>query len=174
MASHERAKVPILQAQREQAQAELELVEKQFKRSQIVAPLSGIVVSGDLSQNLGAPLKRGEILFKIAPLNSYRVMLQVDELDIASLQPGQQGHLILTGYPNIKHAFQVKRILPLSTAIEGKNLFTLEAELTKTGTELRPGMQGIASIYAGERSLLWLASHSLIDWFRLRLWGWFG
>ncbi|MCU7842522.1 MAG: HlyD family efflux transporter periplasmic adaptor subunit [Candidatus Thiodiazotropha sp. (ex Monitilora ramsayi)] len=174
MASHERARVAILQAQRQEAQAELDLVQKKVARSRIVAPLSGVVVSGDLSQSLGAPLKRGDVLFQVAPLDSYRVMLQVDELDIGDVQPGQDGRLILTGFPHRMHAFQVKRVLPLSTAEEGRHLFTLEAELAETVEGLRPGMQGMAKIDAGERSLLWLATHRLVDWLRLQLWGWWG
>jgi hypothetical protein len=31
-------------------------------------------------------------------------------------------------------------------------------------------MEGIAKIEAGERSLLWIWTHSLFDW--LRLWSW--
>ncbi|MCU7869880.1 MAG: HlyD family efflux transporter periplasmic adaptor subunit [Candidatus Thiodiazotropha sp. (ex Lucinoma borealis)] len=174
LATHERAKVAILQAQQQQAQAELELVEKKLARSRITAPLHGVIVSGDLSQSLGAPLKRGEELFKIAPLESYRVMLQVDELDIGDVQIGQAGVLILAGYPQLEHTFQVKRILPLSSAVEGRYLFTLEAELDESNEMLRPGLQGIAKIDAGEHSLLWLVSHRLIDWLRLQLWRWWG
>ncbi|MEW7995330.1 MAG: HlyD family secretion protein, partial [Candidatus Thiodiazotropha endolucinida] len=131
-------------------------------------------VSGDLTQSLGAPLKRGEELFKIAPLDSYRVMLQVDELDIADVQIGQFGHLRLAGYPDLDYGFSVKRILPLSTASEGSYLFTLEAELEDAEEHLRPGLQGVAKIDAGKRSLLWLVSHRLIDWLRLQLWRWWG
>ncbi|MCM8854181.1 MAG: efflux RND transporter periplasmic adaptor subunit [Candidatus Thiodiazotropha sp.] len=174
LATHERAKVAILQAQQQQAQAELELVEKKLARSRITAPLHGVIVSGDLSQSLGAPLKRGEELFKIAPLESYRVMLQVDELDIGDVQIGQAGVLILAGYPQLEHTFHVKRILPLSSAVEGRYLFTLEAVLDVSNEILRPGLQGIAKIDAGEHSLLWLVSHRLIDWLRLQLWRWWG
>ncbi|MCU7808603.1 MAG: histidine kinase, partial [Candidatus Thiodiazotropha sp. (ex Semelilucina semeliformis)] len=66
------------------------------------------------------------------------------------------------------------RILPLSTAEEGRHLFTLEAELAESGQSLRPGMQGVAKIEAGTRSLLWLSTHRLVDWLRLQLWGWWG
>ena len=34
----------------------------------------GVVVSGDLSQSLGAPVERGQVLFEIAPLDGYRVV----------------------------------------------------------------------------------------------------
>ncbi|MEW8087057.1 MAG: HlyD family efflux transporter periplasmic adaptor subunit [Candidatus Thiodiazotropha endolucinida] len=174
LATHERSRVSVLQAQRRQVQAELDLVEMKLVRSLIKAPLDGVIVSGDLTQSLGAPLKRGEELFKIAPLDSYRVMLQVDELDIADVQIGQFGHLRLAGYPDLDYGFSVKRILPLSTASEGSYLFTLEAELEDAEEHLRPGLQGVAKIDAGKRSLLWLVSHRLIDWLRLQLWRWWG
>jgi multidrug resistance efflux pump len=174
LAGHERSRVAILQAQREQLQAELELVEMKLARSRVKAPLHGVIVSGDLSQSLGAPLKRGEELFKIAPLENYRVMLQVDEQDIGAVQTGQSGDLRLAGYPHLEHRFHVKRILPLSTAAEGSYLFTLEAELEQVSEQLRPGLQGVAKIDAGQRSLLWLAGHRVSDWLQLQLWRWWG
>ena len=176
LAGHERSRVRILQAQSEQLQAELELVEMKLARSRVTAPLHGVIVSGDLSQSLGAPLKRGEELFKIAPLESYRIMLQVDERDIGAVEVGQSGSLRLAGYPHLEQHFTVKRILPLSVAEEGSYLFTLEAELAEasqqTDHQLRPGLQGVAKIDAGRRSLLWLAGHRLADWLRLQLWRW--
>ena len=174
LATHERSKVTLLQAQGEQLHAELELVELKLERSQIKAPLSGIIVSGDLSQSLGIPLKRGEELFKIAPLDSYRVMLQVDERAIADVQVGQTGHLRLAGYPHLEHTLKVKRILPMTTTFEGSYLFSIEAELLERDEYLRPGLQGVAKIDAGKRSLLWLATHRVIDWLKLQLWRWWG
>jgi multidrug efflux pump subunit AcrA (membrane-fusion protein) len=172
LASHERSRVTVLQARKEQLQAELELVEMKLTRSRVKAPLHGVIVSGDLSQSLGTPLERGEELFKIAPLESYRVMLQVNERDIGAVQVGQSGTLRLAGYPHFEHTFSVRRILPLSTATEGNYLFTLEAELQQDNEHLRPGLQGMAKIDAGKRSLLWLASHRISDWLQLQLWRW--
>jgi multidrug resistance efflux pump len=174
LANHERSKVTLLQAQRQQLRAELERVEMKLARSRIKAPLHGVIVSGDLSQSLGVPLQRGEELFKIAPLENYRVILQVDELDIADVQIGQPGVLRLAGYPDRECLFFVKRILPMSTAAEGSYLFTLEAELEQVDEQLRPGLQGVAKIDAGRHSLLWLAGHRLSDWLRLQLWRWWG
>ena len=49
----------------------------------------GIVIKGDLSQNLGAPVQRGEVLMVLAPNDSFRLILEVDEADIAAVRPGQ-------------------------------------------------------------------------------------
>ena len=129
LAKHERAEISILHARREQAEAELALAEEKLVRTQLKAPLAGIVVSGDLSQSLGAPIERGEVLFEVAPLDAYRIMLQIDERDIAHVRPGQRGELALSGLPHQRHAFSVERILPVSTAQDCGYLFRGEARL---------------------------------------------
>ena len=174
MATHERAELSILQARLDQADAELALVAEKLARTQMVAPLDGIVVNGDLSQSLGAPLKRGDVVFEVAPLNGYRIMLEVDERDIAHVQPGQMGQLALSGLPHEVHYFSIERIVPISTAADGRNYFRVEAELKNGSESLRPGMAGVAKIEAGEHGLVWIWTHSITDWLRLALWKWWG
>jgi multidrug resistance efflux pump len=174
LAKHERAEISILHARREQAEAELALAEEKLARTQLKAPLAGIVVSGDLSQSLGAPIERGEVLFEVAPLDGYRIMLQIDERDIAHVQPGQRGELALSGLPHQRHAFSVERILPVSTAQDGGNFFRVEAKLSDPADSLRPGMAGVGKIDAGERRLIWIWTHGLLDGLRLALWKWLG
>jgi multidrug resistance efflux pump len=174
LARHERAEHSILHARREQAEAELALAEEKLARTQLKAPLAGIVLSGDLSQSLGAPIERGEVLFEVAPLDAYRIMLQVDERDIAHVQPGQQGELALSGLPHQRHAFSVEKILPVSTARDGGNFFRVEARLTGPADSLRPGMAGVGKIDAGEHRLIWIWTHGLMDGLRLAIWKWFG
>ena len=174
LAEHEHAELSILQAQLDQADASLSLAEEKLARTRLSAPLDGIVVSGDLSQSLGAPLERGEVLFEVAPLDGYRIMLEVDEREITQVHPGQQGELALSGLPHQLHAFTVERILPVSTAEDGQNFFRVEATLKENAGLLRPGMAGVGKIDAGERRLIWIWGHELTDWLRLTLWRWWG
>ena len=172
MAGIDSAKVTVLRARIERADAELALAEGNLARTRLTAPLAGVVVRGDLSQALGAPVERGQTLFQVAPLNSYRVMLEVDERDVGQVVPGQAGRLALTGFPGDYLPFTVARITPVSTAADGRNSFAVEARLDRTPTLIRPGMQGVAKIDIGERQLLWIWSHKLIDWLRLWTWSW--
>jgi RND family efflux transporter MFP subunit len=174
LARHERAEYSILDARHEQAEAELALAEEELARTRLKAPLDGIVVSGDLSQSLGAPVERGQVLFEVAPLDAYRIMLEIDERDIAHVQPGQRGELALSGLPHERHAFTVERILPISTARDGRNFFRVEAKLADPANALRPGMAGVGKIDAGEHRLVWIWTHGLLDWLRLVLWKWVG
>jgi RND family efflux transporter MFP subunit len=170
LGEQDRAEVVILKAKLDQATVKLELSEENLARSRITAPLSGVIVAGDLSQSLGAPVERGDVLFEVTPLDGYRVMLQVDERDIGQLAEQQSGTLALTGYPHERFTFVVTRITPVSSAEDGSNFFMVEAELENTGTLLRPGMQGIGKIEIGKRQVGWILTHELTDWLRLWLW----
>src|SRR5439155_10217351 len=94
LAKGERAEAQIAQAQVEQAYAQIALLETEIARTRIAAPFDGLVISGDLSQSVGAAVKRGDELFQVAPLDSYRVVLKVDERDVNDVQPGQDGVLL--------------------------------------------------------------------------------
>ena len=65
-----------------------------------VSPIDGFVVSGDLCQLLGTPVEQGKTLFQIAPLDEYRVVLEVDERDLPIWRSGQHGELALSGMPS--------------------------------------------------------------------------
>ena len=130
------------------------------------------MVSGDLSQLLGAPVEQGKVLFQIAPLDAYRVILEVDERDIAHVRIGQQGELALSGMPARPMHFALKQITPVSTAQEGRNYFRVEAQLDNASVHLRPGMEGVGKISAGERKLIWIWTHPLVDWLRMWAWKW--
>src|SRR6267143_1069385 len=171
-AALDRATMAVIGAQINQAEAQLSLVEDKLARATLAAPFDGIVVSGDLSQLLGAPVEQGKVLFQIAPLDAYRVILEVDERDIAHVRVGQQGELALSGMPARPMHFALKQITPVSTAQEGRNYFRVEAQLDNASAHLRPGMEGVGKISAGERGLIWIWTHPLVDWLRMWAWKW--
>lgn len=171
-AVQDRASMAMAQAQVDQAQAQLSLVEEKLARAVLVAPFDGVVVQGDLSQMLGSPVEQGQVLFEIAPLDRYRVVLEVDERDIGPVAAGQRGALVVAGISNASLPFTVVQVTPISTARDGRNHFRVEARLEGPTTRLRPGMEGIGKVEVGERRLLWIWTHGLTDWLRLAWWRW--
>jgi RND family efflux transporter MFP subunit len=173
MSRQERAQVRIVSAQIGQAEAQLEMVEEQLARTEVLAPFDGVVVSGDLTQSLGAPLERGQVMLELAPLDAYRVTLQVDERDIADVRIGQKGELVLASMPDSRYPFSVVKITPVSTAKEGRNVFRVEAALAADADgRLRPGMEGVAKVDVDERRLIGIWTRRLVDWFALKRWAW--
>ncbi len=173
LSARDRSAAAVMAARIEQAQAQLSLVEEKLQRATLFAPFDGVVVSGDLSQLLGAPVEVGKLLFEIAPLDAYRVILNVDERDISYIDVGQQGDLALAGIPDRKLPFEVKLVTPVAAAQEGGNYFRVEARIESSSAErLRPGMEGVGKIEVGERKLIWIWTHGLVDWLRVSLWKW--
>ena len=172
MAGHDLSAIQIVGAQARQAEAQLKLVTERLSRARIVAPLDGIVIAGDLSQMIGAPVEQGKKLFEIAPLHAYRVVLKVDETELRHLKIGQKGQLLIAGLGGDPSPFSVVQITPVANVEDGHNRFRVEARLNQTSTLLRPGMEGVGKIEVGERRLWWILTHSFSDWLRLKLWSW--
>ncbi len=172
LARQDRTEYAISQAKASQARAELQLIQQQLGRSRITAPIDGIVLDGDLSQSLGAPVKQGDTLMTLAPRDQYRLMIDVDERDIANVKLGQKGTLALSAQPSKKITFTVKRITPVASIKEGQNTFEVEAQIADKDILLRPGLQGVAKIEAGSRPIFWSMTHRIIDWVKLTFWSW--
>lgn len=172
LAGRNRSQIGILRTQLDQAQAQLEILEKKLERTVISAPIGGVIVSGDFTRALGSPVERGQIMYKVSPLDDYRVLLDVDESDVAELSVGMKGELTLSAAAEDTFEIIVDKITPVSEAGDGANYFQVEASLIETPQFLRPGMQGVSKIEIGERRLLWVLTHKLVDWLRLKLWAW--
>ena len=170
LAAGDRAAQAVAAAQIAQIDATLGLIRYKLDRAALIAPFDGMVISGDLDQLLGAPVEQGRLLFQVAPLDGFRVMMQVDERDIAAIVPEQRGELTLIGLPNVRLSFTVRQVTPVASQQDGSNFFRVEAQLQDAAGRLRPGMEGVAKIEAGPRRLLWIWTHGLIDWARLWLW----
>jgi len=172
LSSGDMVKIRVLSAQLDQEKAELTLIQQQLLKTNLTAPFDGVIIEGDLSQMLGSPVDRGNTLFKIAPLKDYRIILKVNERLISYISPNQTGTLVLPSMPDHQFPLTIQKITAVAKAENGENIFRVEASLDNTQDLLRPGMEGIAKVNAGQKRLLWIWSHGLIDWLRLTFWSW--
>lgn len=170
LAGAERAEASIIRSQIAQADAQLALIDAQLSRTRISAPFDGLVVSGDLSQSVGTAVERGQALFQIAPLDEFRVVLEVDEADVAEVAVGQSGELRLAASPDQPLVFTVERITPVARQSDGRNFFRVEAALDTLQSWVRPSMEGVARIEIDRRLLVSVWTRRLRDWLRLTAW----
>lgn len=172
VAAHNRAEAEIIKAQLDQAGAQLRLVEGQLDRTRILAPFQGIVLSGDLRQRLGGAVEKGEVLFEVAPLDAYRIILEVDERRIADVGKGQRGTMVLAALPHDRFDFVVDKITPIATAREGRNHFRVEARPITLSERFRPGMEGVGKIHVDRRNHFSIWTRDFREWVQLGLWRW--
>lgn len=171
-ARSDRTEFIVSQGRAESIRAKLAMLAQQLERIQLRAPFDGIVIKGDLSQSIGAPVELGAELITLAPDTGYRVIVEVEETEIADVKVGQSGRLMLAAMPSQPLLIRVDRITPLATTDEGRHYFPVYATLDSETSALRPGMQGYAKIEVDQRSMLFNWYRQAMNWLRIKAWSW--
>ncbi len=169
-AKGDRAAMSISQAKADEARAQLGLIDHQLEQIQLTAPIDGILIQGDLAQSIGAPIDRGQSLFTIAPVDRFRVIVELDERDIRAVVVGQKGELALSAMPWDTIAVSIKRIAPMASIVENRNVFELETVLAGTARDVRPGLRGTAHIAIGESTVMAIWGTRALN--ALKRWSW--
>ncbi len=172
LATRDQTQAHIFKSQVSQAEAQLSLVEKKIERAALVSTLDGVIISGDLSRSLGAPVATGDVLFEVAPLNEYRLIILVDEKQVADVDEDMTGGLTLKALPGTELPFVVHKVSPVFQEESDGIAYRVEARLVENHAALRPGMEGVAKIDVDRRSLIWIYLHELFDLMRLWAWRW--
>lgn len=92
------------------ARAAVEAAQARLAYTRIAAPVAGQVVTRNVEP--GAVVQAGKALLVLAPEGPTELVLQVDEKNLALLQPGQRALAAADAYPSQRFEARVARILP--------------------------------------------------------------
>lgn len=151
-------------------QAQLATIERRLELATIRAPYDGIIVRGDLRQQIGSVMALGSTLYEIAPINAWQLELEAPQSLAANLTDCAAGDFAAAARPESPQPFDVQRLRPSAEVRAGKNVYVIEAALNQQQPWLRPGMEGVARLDLGTRPVWWLALHGFIDYLRLHYW----
>lgn len=165
------ADMRIAQALVAQKESELAKVRYRLDNAVLKAPFDGVVVQGDLKEMLGAPVRKGDVLFKVANIKNMYAELNLPERDIQEVKTGDVGEIAFVSRPEDSFPIKVVEIDPAAVTKKDGNMFVMKAEPTGARADWwRPGMSGVAKIDVGDRNVLWILTHRTVDFFRLLLW----
>ncbi len=154
-----------------QAEARLALLQSRLSHLDLTSPVSGVILSEDLKRAEGIPVRVGQSLFEVAPLDNMRVELRIPVDQIDQIEVGQSVQIGLISQPGGPLLAQVDRLLPTAETVDGVHVFLALASLPDQSPALRPGENGQAQITIGQRSLWWVLFHR--PWQKLRTqWSW--
>ena len=161
----------IAQAQQKQSQANLDLLDYRIQRASVEAPYEAMIVEGDLTDRVGAPVEKGDLLMRMTRMDNLYVEMKADERDIHDIRNSVNGEFAFNSKPDSHFPFELNRIEPVAMPDSAGNIFYVNGDIQGSVEDWwRPGMSGIAKINAGKRSLLWICTHRLVDFLRLKLW----
>jgi len=170
-ASHSLGDMRIAMAQEREVSAEIDQLAYRLANAKVKAPFDGVVVEGDLTSRIGAPVRKGDLMLKVASLEKMSVEIRIDERDIYEITEGAEGEIAFVGRPDATFPIHVDRLVPQALVEEGKNVFILRALVDASRQDWwRPGMSGVAKLDMGVRPIWWIVSHKTIDYLRLLFW----
>jgi biotin carboxyl carrier protein len=165
------AEIRVAESLARQAKARLDLARHRLRQAALNAPMSGIVIEGDLRERIGAPVEQGNVLFKIGRTEKMFVLCEVNEKDIHDVNGSAFGEFALASQPKHKFPLKLERIEPVAQTKEKGNVFLCRAVIEGAPQDWwRPGMSGVAKINVGQRSLLWVLTRRTVDFLRMFLW----
>lgn len=166
------AETEIARARLDQAEAKAERIDTYLAQSSSHAPFEGVIVEGEKKDLLGAPVKKGDRIFRIAKVEGLYITLMVSEKEMRHIRPQAQGEVALLSHPTHDIPIRVSSVIPVAQ-VKGQegNQFMIKAELLETPQPWwRPGMTGLARIDVGDKNVAWVLSHRIVDRLRLLLW----
>ena len=141
-----------------QFQAQLSQAKDHLSKTSVYAPLEGTVTSLDIkvgetaiSSSTNIP---GSNLMTIANPETMLAEVNVDEADIANIEPGERARVFAIAFPDMAVEGSVGSIAVSAKVAEGRQglSFAVKIKLTDTkGVNLRPGMSCRAEIFSATR-----------------------
>ncbi len=109
--------------------AQIDLLERHRDRAELRAERDGVVLSGDLSDHIGRPVRMGDELLVIAHLKDLLLEVEIDQGDIGHIKIGQEGRFTTKSAPDVQIPFVVSTIRPLPEPRQGNTVYVVEATI---------------------------------------------
>jgi macrolide-specific efflux system membrane fusion protein len=143
--SSARARVDAIDAQIRQLEATLKIEEDSRKQTQVLAPISGTVVTlGARAGQMVSNAQPAAPLLRIADLSKLTVAARVAESDVTRLRGGMQANFTTPGYPGRHWSGKLRQVIPVAaegTGEQGKQAFYIVLfEVNNPEHELMSGM----------------------------------
>lgn len=168
LAKSDFAEAQIALSEMNRLEAEIELLEQQVVNLEIRSPIDGIIVSGDLEQVEGAPLKMGQTLYEVGPLNEMLAEVAIPEAEIQYVAAGMPVTLKLDSFPFKTWNGEIQRIHPSTELVDNQSVFVAQVKMDNDDLSLRPGLKGSAKIRSNSFPLGWNLFHRA--WETVRYW----
>ncbi|QIE56047.1 HlyD family efflux transporter periplasmic adaptor subunit [Pikeienuella piscinae] len=143
------AAAELARAEAEAAEAERDLLDWRIARLALVSPVDGVVIEMPLRDADGAPVREGDVIAEVAPLDRLRVRVDLPIGDLPRLPEAPVAEITFDGGDS--GALEVRGLSPASRveAAEEEGVLPLTATIDNPGGDLRPGQSGVALIRIG-------------------------
>jgi multidrug resistance efflux pump len=149
----------------------IDLLEQELDKTEIRAPIDGIVTTPFVERRLNQQLNPGDELCKIVDLSQVILEMQVPEKEMVDVRPGNPVWMksrSLSSSTDLQG--RVDFIAPVAQTLNGQQMVIVRSEIRNDGLELKPETTGVAKIYCGDRRIIELMTRRMVRWLRTEFW----
>jgi hypothetical protein len=157
-------------AQMQVVEAQRSITLQYLDQAHVRAPSDGTIVAGELSKRIGQLVPMGEPLLEFVPQGDWSIELEIPESVAVDMKVGLCGTFVCNARPDESTQCEIIQVQPSTEPRNGKNIFLAEASVEGNPEWMRMGMEGVATIEVGNRTLWWVCLHRMIDFLRLNCW----
>jgi HlyD family secretion protein len=126
------------------AQAAVDAAQASLDHAQLLAPFGGTATEVDVKT--GDLVSQGDAAFRIDDLDSIYVGLEISEVDLASLQIGQQAVIEFDALPDKQYVGEVTEIGMIGSVSNGVVNYPVTVKVTDADKDIRPGMTASVTV----------------------------
>lgn len=160
----------IVAARGDVARARLRAVVRRVEECELRSVVAGVVLGPPLKDRVGEVVAGGEPLVRVAEAGTILLELRIPERRVTDMALGSRVVFLSHARPEEAFRTTLGTVSPSAEVREGRQAFIGEATVPGSAAWLRPGMEGVASVEAGDRRVWWVAFNRLIDFVHLELW----
>lgn len=126
------------------AEARIKAIEATLALIDLEAPFNGTIT--EVPGKPGDQVQPGSVAYRLDDLSRLLVDVQITEVDINRILPGQPVSLSFDAIQDVEYSGTVTQVGRVGTAIQGVVNFTVTIELTNPDEQVRPGMTAAVTI----------------------------
>jgi macrolide-specific efflux system membrane fusion protein len=159
------------EAELRSARVSLRVAQDRVRYTQISAPIDGTVIQrgievGEVVTPGVEATFEGKPLLTIADLSKLRLQIDLNQIDVAKIRPGQRASVTFDALPGRTYAAEITQIAPASVRRDKKDVdvFPVEAELLGLDQDIKPGMTADVRIHLDNKpDVLMLPIEAVVD-----------
>jgi RND family efflux transporter MFP subunit len=153
---------------------EVDRAKELLDRTQLRAPIDGVVSTPHIENAAGRRLQHGESFAEIMDNSQAIVDVAVDDVDAGLVHPGLKTVMKLNSYATKTFRGRVAVVSPKAEILREDRVFFARVALDNADGALRAGMEGRGKVTVGWYPAGYVFFRRPILWTYSKLWSWFG
>jgi RND family efflux transporter MFP subunit len=174
LAGNDTGEAGVQRVQADYWKTEVDRAQELLDRTQLRAPIDGVVSTARVENFAGRRLVHGESFAEIMDSSQAVVDVAVDDVDAGLLRPGLKTVVKLNSYPTRTFRGVVAIVSPKGEIQHDERVFFARVKLDNPDGAIRAGMEGRGKVTVGWYPAGYVLFRRPVLWAYSKLWSWFG